>query len=44
MVTLASGLPEHVANEETLARFVFSSSQYNSQGVSAAAFLANPGA
>lgn len=42
MATLASGLPEHVANEETLARFVLSSNQYNSLGVLAAAFLPNP--
>jgi hypothetical protein len=36
---LASGLPENVADEEDLARFLTSSSQFNTQVVKHAAFL-----
>lgn len=39
---LGSGLPKTVGNDETLARFVFSSSHYNTLGVKPAAFLPNP--
>lgn len=39
---LESGLPKTVGNDETLARFVFSSSHYNTSGVKSAAFLPNP--
>lgn len=39
---LESGLPKTVGNEETIARFVFSSSHYNTLGVKPAAFLPNP--
>ena len=41
-MTLPSGLPEHVADEEDLARFLTSSSHYNSTSVKPAAFLPNP--
>jgi hypothetical protein len=39
---LPSGLPELVADEEALARFLTSSSQFNASGVKHAAFLPNP--
>lgn len=39
---LPSGLPEHVANEEPLARFLTSSSHYNASVVKPSAFLPNP--
>ena len=39
---LASGLPERVQDEEKLARFLTSSSYYNSKMVKPAAFLPNP--
>jgi len=39
---LPFGLPEYVADEEDLARFLTSSSQFNATMVKAAAFLPNP--
>jgi hypothetical protein len=39
---LPSGLPEIVADEETLARFLASSSYFNATTVKPAAFLPNP--
>ncbi|HSY50017.1 MAG TPA: hypothetical protein VLC46_14480 [Thermoanaerobaculia bacterium] len=39
---LPSGLPENVADEEALARFLMSSSHYNATMVKPAAFLPNP--
>lgn len=39
---LESGLPEDIGGEETLARFVMSSSHYNALGIKYAAFLPNP--
>ena len=39
---LESGLPKTVGNDETIARFVFSSSHYNTLGLKSAAFLPNP--
>jgi hypothetical protein len=39
---LASGLPEHVANEEPLARFLTSDSQFNSQMVKPSGFMPGP--
>jgi hypothetical protein len=36
---LASGLPEHVADDEELVRFLTSSSQFNAAGVKRAAFM-----
>lgn len=42
MSTLPSGLPENVADNETLARFLTSSSHYNTVGVKPGAFLPNP--
>lgn len=42
MATLPSGLPEHVADDEPLARFLTQSSHYSSVGVKASAFLPNP--
>lgn len=42
MIELASGLPEDVSGDESLARFVMSSRHYNSQGVKFEAFLPNP--
>ena len=39
---LASGLPEVVADDEDLARFLTSRSQFNSQAVKPAAFLPSP--
>jgi len=41
-MTLPSGLPEHVGDEEDIARFLTSSGQYNASGVKPAAFLPNP--
>jgi len=42
MSTLPSGLPEHIDDTESLARFLTSSGHYNSLGVKPAAFLPNP--
>ena len=42
MDTLPSGLPIHVEDEEDLARFLTSSSQFNTHGPKTAAFLPNP--
>jgi hypothetical protein len=42
MAALPSGLPESVGDDEDLARFVFSSSQYNALMAKPAAFLPNP--
>lgn len=39
---LPSGLPETIADQEALARFLTSTSQFNVTGVKAAAFLPNP--
>lgn len=39
---LASGLSDVIANDESLARFLTSSSQFNSHGVKHSAFLPNP--
>lgn len=39
---LASGLPEFVVNDEDLARFLTSSSQFATQGVKPVAFLPSP--
>lgn len=39
---LPSGLPEHVADEEPLARFLTSSSQFNTLMVKPSAFLPGP--
>jgi hypothetical protein len=39
---LPSGLPEEIDNNETLARFLTSSSLFNSIGAKPAAFLPNP--
>ena len=39
---LSSGLPEHVADEEDVARFLTSSGHYNSTAVKPAAFMPNP--
>jgi hypothetical protein len=39
---LPSGLPERVADEEPLARFLTSSGHFNATGVRHAAFLPNP--
>ncbi len=41
-MTLPSGLPEEVADEESLARFLTSSGHFNASGVKPAAFLPNP--
>ena len=41
-MSLPSGLPEEVADEEDLARFLTSSSHYSSSKVKPAAFLPNP--
>jgi hypothetical protein len=43
MRILESGLPDQVANEEKLARFLTSSSQFNSKMVKPSAFLPEPG-
>lgn len=42
MTALPSGLPEWVADDEELARFLTQSNQYGSLGAKAAAFLPNP--
>lgn len=42
MSALPSGLPEHVADEEELSRFLTQSNQYSSTGPKAAALLPNP--
>jgi hypothetical protein len=42
MATLPSGLPDTVANDEDLARFLTQSSQFNTQIVKPAAFLPSP--
>jgi hypothetical protein len=42
MSVLSSGLPEHIDDEENLARFLTSSSHFNSIMVKAAAFFPNP--
>lgn len=42
MATLPSGLPEWVDDDEALARFLTSSSQFNSLMVKPTAFLPNP--
>ncbi len=42
MHLLPSGLPEHVADEENLARFLPQSNLFNSFGAKPAAFLPNP--
>jgi hypothetical protein len=42
METLPSGLPERVADREDLARFLTSSSQFNSKMVKPSAFLPEP--
>ena len=42
MPTLPSGLPEQVADDEDLARFLTSSGHYNSTSVRHVAFLPNP--
>lgn len=39
---LPSGLPEHVADEEDLARFLTSSGHYNASAVKPSAFMPNP--
>ena len=39
---LASGLPEHVADEEPLARFLTSDSQFNQRMAKPAAFMPGP--
>lgn len=39
---LPSGLPEEVADDEPLARFLTSSGQFNQSGVKPSAFLPNP--
>ena len=41
-MTLPSGLPEHVGDEEDLARFLTSSGHYNASAVRPSAFLPNP--
>ena len=42
MPTLPSGLPEQIADEEDLSRFLTQSSQFNLFGAKPAAFLPNP--
>lgn len=42
MATLPSGLPEQIDDDEALARFLTSSSQFNTSMVKPAAFLPNP--
>lgn len=42
MALLPSGLPEHVDDEEELARFLTQSNQFNTTIVKPAAFLPNP--
>lgn len=41
-MSLPSGLPDHIDNNEDLARFLTSSGHYNSTAVRPAAFLPNP--
>ena len=41
-MSLPSGLPEHIDNNEDLARFLTSSGHYNSTAARPAAFLPNP--
>ena len=42
MATLPSGLPDHIADEEDLARFITSSSQFKGLVAKHSAFLPNP--
>lgn len=42
MVSIRSDPPESIADSEHLARFLTSSSQYNTKGVKPSAFLPNP--
>jgi hypothetical protein len=42
MVTLPSGLPEYIGNDEKLARFLPQSNLFTKSGVKPAAFLPNP--
>ena len=42
MATLPSGLPEAIAPDEDIARFLTQSSQFNSVMAKPAAFLPNP--
>lgn len=42
MSLLPSGLPEHVADEEGLSRFLTQSNQFGSNGPKASSFLPNP--
>lgn len=42
MPNLPSGLPEQIADDEDLARFLVSSGQYNTIGVKPSAFLPSP--
>lgn len=42
MKELESGLPKDIKGEETLARFVMSSSHYNAHGIKYTAYLPNP--
>jgi len=42
METLESGLPDHVADDEDLARFLIQSNQFSIQAVKPAAFMPNP--
>ena len=42
MATLPSGLPDHVDDDEDLARFLTQSNQYNAIMAKSAAFLPNP--
>ena len=42
METLLSGLPEHVGDDEDLARFLTQSNQFSSSRVKASAFLPSP--
>lgn len=42
MATLPSGLPEHVGDEESLARFLTQSNHFNAVMVKPVAFLPNP--
>ena len=41
-MSLPSGLPEHVSDDEDLARFLTSSNHFNSTAVRLAAFMPNP--
>jgi len=42
VATLSSGLPEQVADDEDLARFIVKSGDYSALGVKPSAFLPNP--